>query len=237
MALTARLLEADVISNGLVSFHGSQQDCIDEINDEHSFLSLPEKSLIDKYLSTGFARKKIIDSPTVDGAYSAVFGHFEYATWQKSFCHLVNETVFYDAKLHLTEKVFKPIVAMRPFVLAAAPGNLAYLRQYGFETFGRWIDESYDKVEDPFVRVGLLADEIKKICRLSPSNLQKLYGEMLPILEHNKNHFFGQFKELIVNELVDNFDTCIRMWNNGRVDGRDLPLNLDLAAIKKKLLS
>ena len=42
--------------------------------------------------------------------------------------HIVTETIFYDNKLHFTEKVFKPIVARRPFFLVGAPGNLAYLK-------------------------------------------------------------------------------------------------------------
>ena len=37
--------------------------------------------------------------------------------------------------MHLTEKIFKPIVNKQPFMLLAAPDNLAYLKSYGFKTY------------------------------------------------------------------------------------------------------
>jgi hypothetical protein len=33
-------------------------------------------------------------------------------------------------------------------MLLAAPGNLAYLKSYGFKTFDSVIDESYDTIQD-----------------------------------------------------------------------------------------
>jgi hypothetical protein len=36
--------------------------------------------------------------------------------------------------------------------------------------------------------------------------------------------------------MVDNFDTCIRIWNNGRVDNRQRPLCSDLESVKQILL-
>jgi hypothetical protein len=144
--------------------------------------------------------------------------------------------VFYHPKLHLTEKIFKPIVVLRPFVLAAAPGNLSYLRSYGFKTFDRWWDESYDLVDDIDQRSDMIVRILEKLCAMSPTELDDLYQDMLPVLQYNKQHFFGKFREIIVSELVDNFDTCLRIWNNGRVDGRELPLHPDLNSVKQILL-
>ena len=63
---------------------------------------------------------------------------------QSALWNVVSETVFYHNKLHLTEKIFKPIVSKQPFMLLAAPGNLKYLKSYGFKTFDHLWSEDYD---------------------------------------------------------------------------------------------
>ena len=236
MALTARLLEMGLLDQSDISFHGTSQHCQTEIDDPASELTADQKLLIQKHMCGSDLLPMILDKAHVDGSHSAHFGYREYRLWQRSFLHVVNETVFYDRKLHLTEKVFKPIVAMRPFLLVAAPGNLAYLRRYGFETFADWIDESYDDEYNPVRRLDLVVHEVQKLHQRSWPELCKIFDEMRPVLEHNRRHFFGQFRQIIVDELVDNFDGCIRTWNNGRVDGRDIPAHPNLGAVKKILL-
>jgi len=236
MSLTARLIDRQLHNFGDISFHGSVHDCASELEDPWTKLSNREKSMIKQTLIDHATLPIILDSANVTGNFSAKFGHQEFDLWQQSLWHVVNETVFYDPKLHLTEKIFKPIVALRPFVLVAAPGNLAYLKSYGFKTFDQWIDESYDNEHDPEVRLDMIAEEITKLCAMSKQQLQQMHRDMLPVLIHNKQHFFGQFREIIVNELVENFDGCVRVWNNGRVDDRHLPLHPDLAWAKSVLL-
>ena len=43
-----------------------------------------------------------------------------------------------------------------------------------------------------------------------------MYAEMKEVLVYNYNHFYGKFKEIIVNELVDNFEGVLMQFNNGR---------------------
>jgi hypothetical protein len=235
MALTARLCDLDVIDQGDISLHCTSQDCELEINQDHTRLSYRDKLLVQTHLVGNPKLPLIADTPEVDSNFSAHFCIHDLGLWQRSMLHLVNETVFYDHKLHLTEKVFKPIVALRPFILVAAPGNLAYLRRYGFKTFSRWIDESYDNVIDPSQRLDLIASEVAKFCAMPMTTLHALYQEMLPVLEHNKQHFYGEFREIIASELVDNFDRCVRTWNNGRVDGRQLVAHPNIGSVKRIL--
>jgi hypothetical protein len=235
MALTARLIQKGIIADGLVSFHGNREACEIELRDCHTLLPESDRLLIDQFLLPS----KIpftVDSARVDSSYSARFGPDEYSMRQKGFVHVVNETVFYDSKLHLTEKVFQPIVVMRPFVLVAAPGNLAFLRSYGFRTFSDWIDESYDTIQDPTSRLDAIANVLQDLVSLPRSELDKMFASMKDTLLYNKKHFFGEFRRMIVHEMVDNFDTCIRIWNNGRVDDRALPRHPDLEGAKEVLL-
>jgi hypothetical protein len=237
ISLMARLLDMDIIHTGSVSMHADTSVILNELSDPHSSVSSFSKDLILRNLDKMSTLPWIVDQVPVGGDLSARFGFHEYKLWQSSFMHIVNETVFYEPKLHLTEKIFKPIVAQRPFLLVAAPGNLAYLRNYGFKTFGAWIDESYDVIQDPDKRLDAIAGEIKRVQAMSLPNLRQLLAEMTPVLEHNRQHFFGRFKEIIVDEMLENFDTCIRIWNNGRVDDRHLPLHRDLSLVRQSLLA
>lgn len=235
MALLARLMERDCVEKGTVSFHGTIQDCIDEVERTYTALAPVERDLVIKHLINGDCVPMIADHARVDGTFSARFGHPEYVLRQQCFLHIVNETVFYDPKQHLTEKIFQPIISERPFVLAGAPGNLRYLQSYGFKTFADYFDESYDDILDPVERTIAIADIVHAICKMSLKALNEMLNDMRPILQYNKQHFFNQFRHRIAGELVDNFDTCIRLWNNGRVDDRGVPSHPDLEAVKKFL--
>lgn len=233
--LVARLAQKKLLDQGHVSLHlghteyGSWQQ---ELTSVDTQLSSSACELIAEYLD----QPLILDQDNTLGSISADLGHQEFELWKSGFWHIVTETVFYHDKLHLTEKTFKPIVAQRPFMLAAAPGNLAYLKSYGFQTFDRWIDESYDSIQDPDQRLQAIVDQTQRLCAMSRSELQQMHQEMQPVLEHNFRHFWTGFKRQIVNELVDNFETCVRIWNNGRVDERSLPLhNIDLEQVKQLL--
>jgi hypothetical protein len=152
--------------------------------------------------------------------------------------HIVTETVFYDSKLHLTEKIFKPIVARRPFMLLAAPHNLEYLRSYGFKTFGRWIDESYDTEVDNEKRIDMVVTELQKLAELSQSDLNKMYMEMQEILDFNFQWFYTGFKQKIVEELVDNFEIAIKQYNLNKSKNADNYLDVSVInfdAVKKRL--
>lgn len=232
----ARIVEANIMDRGTISFHGTYQDCVDEISDPGTQLSMSSQALFKKYISPDIQLPIKINKDTIDGTASAHFGHREYKLWQRSFVHLVNETVFYESKLHLTEKTFKPIVALRPFILAASPGNLEYLKSYGFKTFSDWWNEGYDSIQDHDDRLQAILQIVVDLCNRPFREIQEMLKDMQPILQYNKQHFFGDFRKIIVNELVDNFESCIRIWNNGRMDGREVLLNLDLDSIKINLL-
>lgn len=155
-----------------------------------------------------------------------------------SLWHIVTETIFYEERLHLTEKIFKPIVVKRPFILIGAVGNLKYLRSYGFKTFDQWIDESYDEENDPDLRLLKIINEIKKLCALSNYELEKMHYEMQSVLEFNFNHFFNDFKIRVIDELVDNFKKALFLYNMDKSYRFRLPdHNINYDEIKKKLQS
>jgi hypothetical protein len=239
LVLVSLLLERNLIDHGVVSLHLNDQgwgDWKQELSSPDTKLSKYQIEFVDKHIGQ-LSGSIIADTNAPRGSLSADAGPNELAFNQSALWHIVSETVFYHDKLHLTEKTFKPIFSKRPFILVAAPGNLAYLKRYGFRTFDRWIDESYDNETDNQLRLEKIASEIEKLCKLSPTDLKKMHLEMREILEFNFNHFYGEFKNIIVRELLDNFKGIAAQWNNGRVDGRNIDLSLlNFQTIEKRLL-
>jgi len=117
-----------------------------------------------------------------------------------SFLHIVTETVV--DRVHLTEKIFKPIVLNQPFVLVGGAGCLKYLHRYGFKTFSNWWDESYDEITDTTERMQAVADIVNWIGGLSTSQLEELRAEMTSILEYNYKWFYAEFGDMCWDELV-----------------------------------
>ena len=211
--LVSNLIEQDLVKSGSVSlFHAGWQETIEDPDNP-----LDNRARVKIYQTLkNVSRALTIDTDTPTGDMSAKV-NFESLT--SALFHVVTETVYFQDKLHLTEKVFKPIIAKRPFFLVAAPGNLAYLKSYGFRTFDRWIDESYDQETDHYIRIEKITFELAKLCAMSPALLKQMHQEMQEVLEYNFNHFYTTFKDLIVDELVDNFEHILCQINNGRQPG------------------
>ena len=128
----------------------------------------------------------------------------------ESFVYVVTETCFWETKCHLTEKVFKPIILRQPFILVGCAYNLEYLKSYGFKTFDRWFDESYDKITDPVLRLQAVADVLKSICSRSEEDLTDMLHEMSEVLEYNYNLFNSrEFLDAAWNELTHNLKSAI----------------------------
>jgi len=153
----------------------------------------------------------------------------------QSLWHIVPETMYYDESLHLTEKIFKPIAIKRPFILVGAPGNLEYLRSYGFKTFDRWIDESYDEESDPERRIQMITDQVEKLCK---QDVKTMYAEMQDVLEYNHQHLYGKFREIIVDELLWNFKKQVNWYNHDRIERHRLPIDrVNFEQVRRLMLS
>jgi hypothetical protein len=208
----SKLKELGLLDKGLVSFNVTDNlfdDWRDETSDLNSKLSEHAKRHAEQHLVN--IDKLIIDQANIHGNVSADILRTIDGYWPNNdgpnfdaLWNIVTETVFYYDKLHLTEKVFKPIVSKQPFMLLAAPGNLAYLRSYGFKTFDGIIDESYDKIIDNDQRIEAVVDQLRWYCNLSDSEKDNLIRAIEPIVLHNFHHFYGDFKKIITQELITN---------------------------------
>ena len=123
---------------------------------------------------------------------------------QDSLVYVPTETVYFGRRTHLTEKTFKAIALEMPFVLVAPAGSLAYLREYGFQTFDHIFDESYDEETDDIRRVERVTQLLKDLDSLSIKERQAIHEACLPIVQHNYHHFYrGGFSNILWTELLN----------------------------------
>ena len=103
--------------------------------------------------------------------------------------------------LFLTEKTFKPILNLQPFVIVGASGSLQLLHELGYKTFGDYIDESYDNIEDPEQRLKQCLHTVEQISRMSHSEHMVDQHDMRKILLHNQQHFLSDKSAKLLNLL------------------------------------
>jgi hypothetical protein len=74
----------------------------------------------------------------------------------------------------------------------------------GFETFPEFFDESYDLILDNSKRLGVILENIKRLCELDISEIHLMYQSVKPKLLHNHNLLMELFKSnKIFNELIN----------------------------------
>lgn len=219
LTLVNEYIEKNLLDFGHVSLNTSnheQGSWLQELNSPNTLIA-PTK--IDS-IKSNF--KKINLPLTVDlidppGWISAQSGESAIKLNQSALWHVVSETIFYHEKLHLTEKIFKPIISKRPFILIGAKDNLKYLKSYGFKTFDQFIKEDYDSESNPDKRITMAISQLEKLCRLNQKELKEMHQDMQNILIYNYQHFFNEFKKIIVDEMLDNFQECLKIWNHDKL--------------------
>ena len=111
--------------------------------------------------------------------------------YEDTYFSLVSETIFFteyrdwEDSCFLSEKIFKAILFRHPFVLCATPHTLKYLRGLGYKTYSPVIDESYDSIEDNWLRLIAILKEVDRLCKLEGEALEDYLKFCREIAEHN----------------------------------------------------
>ncbi len=151
-------------------------------------------------------------NPEVDNPAANEWGKID--KYYDSYLYVVTETFFENKAqgentLFLSEKIFKPIIFFQPFVAFARPGTLKLMRRLGYQTFGDFIDESYDSVDNDKERMYKAIDSIKNIIAMSHDQLQKMMLDMKPIFEHNYSNLKTNYDINIFANLKRDLHTCL----------------------------
>lgn len=102
---------------------------------------------------------------------------------------LVTETEISNHSIFLTEKTYKPILNLHPFMIWGSPFSLAYLRSIGYKTFPNMFDENYDLEENPKIRLQMIISEMLKFNKLTPQEKYRRLCLDKNNIIHNQQHF------------------------------------------------
>lgn len=139
--------------------------------------------------------------------------------YENSYFNLVNETLFYEKELFLSEKIFKPILNYQPFIIAGSAGILNSLRKVGFETFPELFDESYDLIDDNTDRIEKIMDILLHLANTPIETIHKRYIDQTDKLIYNKKLIT---ESNIVTPLTD-IHTILESFYNGTPISNPLP--------------
>jgi hypothetical protein len=86
----------------------------------------------------------------------------------KTIFQIANETEMNDydgTALFLSEKTFRPISQLQPFVIYGQPGSNYMLKELGYQLYDEWFDLSFDSELDHVLRYKKLLISVKDACR------------------------------------------------------------------------
>jgi len=124
--------------------------------------------------------------PIVQG--SPNFGGRAQADFYKKIgVDIVTETVFDYPYPFVTEKIFRPMASMRPFIVVGPHHTLRFIKGFGFKTFSVIIDESYDEISNPEKRFITVCEAIKTFVDRPLIKVKDDLARINDILIHNRS--------------------------------------------------
>lgn len=160
------------------------------LSENLKYLDFVKKYYVDRYF------ENVLQSPDEDDP-RILRNRVDFAEklYRNSFCTIVTETYYSSEKINtrafFSEKIFKPIFALQPFILVGTRGLLQKLRELGYQTFDRWWDESYDSVEDDCERLNAICDQILYLAGKTKEELCDMTLDMESVLIHNWNRLMS----------------------------------------------
>lgn len=112
-----------------------------------------------------------------------------------SYFSIVTETAFNEQIGMTSEKIWRPMLHFHPFIVHGSKHTLKEIKKLGFKTFHPYIDESYDEIAVPQLRMEKFTNEVIRICSMSKEEMHTWYYNMLDILIHNHNLILQYGKE------------------------------------------
>jgi len=114
---------------------------------------------------------------------------------------IVAETVSEQDLVLVSEKIARPILAKRLFIVFTSPGYLDFLKNLGFQTFDSVIDETYDSIIDEKERFTAAMEQVIFLCN---QDQDKILGQIQSIVEHNFNLLTNtNYDELLGSQIYE----------------------------------
>jgi hypothetical protein len=158
------------------------------------------QSRVDEFIAAGPFRVDDLDTAAHNNYHENMTG-----LYAESYFNIVLETMIdVDSSngQFVTEKTFKPIFNNQFFVAVSSVDHQRHLRDLGYKTFGRCIDESYDSTSNNQQRFEQVLNLTKSLINSGQYNLHQLYIDLAPEIQHN-SHVFQTGMEHRLASVVD----------------------------------
>jgi len=126
--------------------------------------------------------------------------------YDDSLVNIITETYFFNNIIHITEKTYKPIAFMQPFILIAAAGSLQHIKDMGFKTFSEFWDETYDLELDDKQRFKMIVSVIESIANWTNEEKIQFTFKVKDIVDYNVAHL-NTMQDIEIDNLVEKYGT------------------------------
>ena len=141
----------------------------------------------------------LVHPVTVNGVIVSIGQIIPVGIYNQTRYSIVAETQVENEFSFFTEKVAKPMLAQRLFIVVSGQYYLRNLRKLGFRTFSDLVDESYDEIESWEERTQAACAEAQRLTTLDDGLVQ---SAIVDIVEHNYQHLMNtQWQENLFKEV------------------------------------
>lgn len=132
--------------------------------------------------------------PTDPPSWGGIKHNFFHDYYRHCFVCVITETVGDYPYAYFSEKVWKTLASLKPFMIVGAQHSLALLHEFGFRTFAKWWDESYDQEPTVALRIEKIVQQLTDLGRLTPTELKHLRLDMSDTINYNYKRL-AEFKQ------------------------------------------
>ena len=196
------IVQMNMVNQGFFSYTGYKYDTSHKGLDDASLWQDYDNTLQQDMLSFEMQMPFTCDQLTDQEHNNHKLIHEEY--FNQAYFNYVVETHFDNDTIFLTEKTFKPILNLQPFVIVGNPGSLRLLKDLGYKTFDTVIKEEYDNIINHKDRMSQILKISFDLTNLSHKHHMRIQQIISQSLQHNQKLFLspkGNRINKLLNEL------------------------------------
>jgi hypothetical protein len=204
LAFILHLMQHDLLRMGHVSFPGLANRKYSIDGREDSLLAkqpFPDLECLRRLLQESDLPQLRLDI----GAFEKISPVIDVGRWwfyKDSWFSMVTESGVRGRGVErFTEKPFKAVLGLHPFLILGLPNTLAQIKSYGFRSFAPYIDETYDAIDDELPRITALLAEFRRLASLPDSEWIRLSQDLLDNVLYNYDHFGGSLQDYFIKEV------------------------------------